>query len=158
MAVKPMAERAEDKGKAREDELGCILPEDVYTKEVVACTRKRLRKLLEEVEQEVGHVVGAGGGAGGTAKGKRRITMDKEVEYFLLAAMDNFIVTTTRTAATLAAHRGASEIGIKDVELSMEMEHGLGYANRGKDNMHSTTASRSKPNEVAAPSSKKRKR
>ena len=112
---------------------GGVLP-PCYKPAAVEQARERLREMFEEVARGVCEENGGGDGSGA------KLALTKEVEYFLLCAMDNFITTTTRTAAVLAAHRGSSEIRAQDVKLSMKMEHGVGSPTTGGDLLASSTA------------------
>ena len=56
---------------------------------------------------------------------KGEIELESEVEFILLHLLDDFVYRVTQSAVLCADHRGSSELEASDLQLALEMDHGI---------------------------------
>lgn len=94
--------------------LQTVLPADVYSHDVVEESRLQLARVLKEV-------------------GGPHVKLEPEVELVLLHLVDDFVMRLTQSASLCAAHRGSTALDVDDVNLALEMDHGIqipGFPNK----------------------------
>ena len=84
-----------------------ILPEEIYTPEVIKSSVHQLKRVLKEVDP------------------KGEIELDNEVEYILLHLLDDFVYRVTQSAVLCADHRGSASLEASDLQLALEMDHAI---------------------------------
>ena len=97
-----------------EESLQTVLPAEVYDAHVVKESRLQLARVLKEV-------------------GGPQVKLEPEVELVLLHLVDDFVMRLTQSASLCAAHRGSTALDVNDINLALEMEHGIqipGFPNK----------------------------
>lgn len=82
-----------------------VLPEDIYTTEVLKTSIHQLKRVMKEVDPS------------------GSIELEAEVEFALLHLLDDFVYRITQSAVLCADHRGSDALEVSDLKLSLEMDH-----------------------------------
>jgi transcription initiation factor TFIID subunit TAF12 len=84
-----------------------ILPENIYTPAVLKTSVQQLKRVMREVDPS------------------GDIQLESEVEYILLHLLDDFVHRVTQSAVLCADHRGSKSLEVSDLQLALEMDHGI---------------------------------
>jgi len=84
-----------------------ILPENIYTPAVLKTSVQQLKRVMREVDPS------------------GDIELESEVEFILLHLLDDFVHRVTQSAVLCADHRGSKSLEVSDLQLALEMDHGI---------------------------------
>lgn len=86
---------------------GPPLSEEVYTQEVLSTSVQQLKRVMKEVDPN------------------NETELESEVEFVLLHLLDDFVYRVTQSAVLCADHRGSTSLETSDLQLALEMDHGI---------------------------------